>query len=257
MAAVYLYDHTFQRDSKGLIAMPKPLLTDRPVARFERSAAVASFGAGCLFALLLFGLHLVEPELDPTWRFISEYALGSAGWMMTLAFISLAISLLAAAISVVRHIRTILGFTGPVILAVAAAGFLLAAAFETDPITTATDGYTLSGRMHVFGASLDYSPVGMLLTGWALSRTNGWQHLRRPLVITASIAFLLMIGFTAALPPDGHFGPGVYSGLIGRFLLLSYLGWITAVSLAVLRHQRAADLIDNSELHRPLITTSR
>ena len=36
--------------------------------------------------------------------------------------------------------------------------------------------------------------------------------------------FLLMIGFTAALPRDSHFGPGVYTGLIGRLLLLSYLG---------------------------------
>jgi hypothetical protein len=254
---VYLYDQTFQHDSRGLIIIPKPLLPDRSVTRFERSAALASIAAGCLFALLLLGLHLVEPEFDPTWRFVSEYALGSAGWMMTLAFLSLAISLLTAALSVIRHIHTIFGFIGLIILVIAAAGFLLAAAFQTDPITTAADAYTLSGRIHVFGASLDYSPVGMLLTGWALSRTNRWRHLRRPLMITASIAFLLMIAFTAALPPDGHFGPCVYSGLIGRFLLLSYLGWITAVSLAVLRHQRRADLIDNDDLQRPLITACR
>jgi hypothetical protein len=257
MAAVYLHDPTFTRDSKGLITMPKPLLTDRPVTRFEQSAASASFAAGCLFALLLLGLHLIEPEFDPTWRFVSEYALSSAGWMMTVAFLSLAISLLAAALSVVRHIRTIFGLIGLVVLAIAAAGFLLAAAFQTDPISTPADSYTFSGRMHVFGASLDYSPVGMLLTSWALSRTSGWRHLRRPLMITASIALLLMIGFIAALPGDGHFGPGVYSGLIGRFVLLSYLGWITAVSFAVLRHDRHADLIDNNELHRPLIMTSR
>lgn len=254
---VYPYDHRFQHDSRGLIIMPKPLLPDRPVTRVERSAAVASFGASCLFAVLLVGLHLVEPEFDPTWRFVSEYALGGAGWMMTLAFVSLAISLLGAALSVVRHIHTIFGFIGLVILALAAAGFLLAAAFETDPITTAADSYTFSGRMHVFGASLDYSPVGMLLAGWALSRAEGWRHLRRPLMITASIALLLMVGFTAALPRDGHFGPGVHSGLIGRLLLLSYLGWIIAATLAVLRHQRRADLIDNDDLHRPLITACR
>jgi hypothetical protein len=39
----------------------------------------------------------------------------------------------AAALSVVRHIRTIFGFIGLVVLALAASGFLLAAAFETDP----------------------------------------------------------------------------------------------------------------------------
>lgn len=67
---------------------------------------VRAFGApvqvlAVAIALLLLGLHLVEPEFDPTWRFVSEYALGL------------------------------------VILALAACGFLLAAAFQTDPITTA------------------------------------------------------------------------------------------------------------------------
>jgi len=217
--------------------MPKPLLPDRPVTRFERSAALASFVAGCLFALLLLGLHLVEPEFDPTWRFVSEYALGRAGWMMTVAFISLAISLLAAALALVRHVRTIFGYVGLAILALAACGFLLAAAFQTDPITTAPDAYTFSGRMHVLGASLDYSPVGMLLISWALGRTDGWRSLRRPMMIAASIAFLLMIGLVATLPRDGHFGPGVYTGLIGRVALLSYLGWITTVSLGVRKRQ--------------------
>jgi Protein of unknown function (DUF998) len=231
--------------------MAKPLLSDRPVTQFERSAAMASFGAGCLFAVLLVGLHMVEPEFDPTWRFVSEYALGGAGWMMTVAFLCLAISLLTGAVSVVRHIHTILGYLGLVILAVAALGFLLAAAFQTDPITTATDGSTFAGRMHVLGASLDYSPVGMLLTGWALSRTVGWRSLRRPLMIAASVAFLLMIGFTATLPRDGHFGPGVYTGLIGRLLLLSYLGWTTILSLAVLRHERRADYEAPSSTSQP------
>ena len=118
---------------------------------------------------------------------------------------------------------------------------LLAAAFQTDPITTAPDAYSFSGRMHVLGASLDYSPVDMLLITWALGRTDGWRSLRRPMLITASIAFLLMIGLTATLPSDYHFGPGVYAGLIARILLLSYLGWITTVSLAVRRRQRCAN----------------
>jgi len=42
--------------------MPKPLLPDRPVTRFERSAALASFVAGCLFALLLWGSTWSSPS---------------------------------------------------------------------------------------------------------------------------------------------------------------------------------------------------
>jgi hypothetical protein len=63
------------------------------------------------------------------------------------------------------------------------------------------------------------------------------DRLRRPMMIAVSIAFLLMIGLIATLPRDGHFGPGVYTGLIGRVALLSYLGWITIVSLGVRKRQ--------------------
>ncbi len=89
----------------------------------------------------------------------------------------------------------------------------------------------------MLGASLDYSPVGMLLISWALGRTDGWRSLRRPMMIAVSIAIPLMIGLIATLPRDGHFGLGVYTGLIGRVALLSYLGWITIVSLGVRKRQ--------------------
>ena len=66
--------------------MTKPLRPDRPMSNTDRVAAKVSLVAGATLTVLLLGLHLVEPEYDPTWRFVSEYALGHAGWMMTLAF---------------------------------------------------------------------------------------------------------------------------------------------------------------------------
>ena len=213
---------------------------DRPVTRLQRGAALVSLAVGGLFTVLLAGLHLAKPELEPTWRFVSEYALGRAGWMMTCAFISLATSLLAAVVATCRHVHTVAGRIGLVILLVATVGLLIAAGFETDPINTAVDAYTQAGRVHLLGASLDYSPIGMLLTGWALSRTPRWRSLRRPLMITAGISLALMVGFTATLPHDGQFGPDSYTGLVGRFLLLSYLGWIGVVGRAVRRAGQAA-----------------
>jgi len=214
--------------------MTKPLRADRPVAGFERMAARGSLVAGGTFAALLAGLHLLEAEFDPTWRFVSEYALGRFGWLMRVAFGALAISLLGAVISLARHVSTVLGTIGLAIIAIAVVGLLIAAVFVTDPITTAPDAYTVSGRMHVVGASLDWSPIGMLLAGWALSRNaNGRRH-RRALILTAGLTLVLTAAFTAALPHNGQYGPGVYAGLNGRFLLLSYLGWIVTVSRHIL-----------------------
>ncbi|WP_394554755.1 DUF998 domain-containing protein [Agromyces sp. MMS24-JH15] len=36
-------------------------------------------------------LHVLEPEYDPSWRMISEYSLGRHGWVMRLAFVTMAI----------------------------------------------------------------------------------------------------------------------------------------------------------------------
>ena len=217
---------------------PRP---DRPIAGFERGAAWISCYAGGLFVLLLVGLHVIEPEYDPTWRFVSEYALGRFGWVMSVAFSALAVSLLGTVVAVARHVRTVAGYLGLVIIAIAVAGLLIAAVFVTDPITTAPDAYSVSGRLHVLGASLDWSPIGMVLSGWALSRTAGWRRHRRVLLLTAALPVALTLAFTAALPHDGHYGPGVYAGLIGRLMLVSYLGWIVTVSRLVLRLGRTQD----------------
>lgn len=45
-------------------------------------AARLSFAAAATFVVLLAALHLIKPELDPSWGFISEYAIGDNGWIM-------------------------------------------------------------------------------------------------------------------------------------------------------------------------------
>jgi hypothetical protein len=40
--------------------------------------------------VLLLGMHVLKPEIAPSWRFISEYALGDFGWLMHLAFLAFA-----------------------------------------------------------------------------------------------------------------------------------------------------------------------
>lgn len=157
---------------------------------------------------------------------------------MTVAFITLSASLIGTAVSVLRHTRTVAGRLGLVLIGVGALGLLIAAAFTTDPITTPADAHSRSGQLHILGASLDFSPIGMLLVSWSLSRTRRWRSVRPKLMITAGLAAALMVAFAAALPHDGQFGPGVWAGFIGRLLLLSYLGWVATVGWAVLRPTR-------------------
>ena len=51
-----------------------------------------SLWAGITFIILLALLHVIKPDIEPSWNFISEYQVGHFGWLMSLAFVSLALS---------------------------------------------------------------------------------------------------------------------------------------------------------------------
>jgi hypothetical protein len=214
----------------------------KPVSPVQALAARLSITSGGLFVLLLLSLHVLEPEFDPTWRFISEYALGPFGWLMHLAFFLLATSLASAGVvlfpsvrSMVGTIGRMVGYLGLAILGLAAIGILIAAIFTTDPMTTPPAAMTLSGNMHVFGASLDYTPVAALVLSFVLARQPAWRPIRRWLFLTAGVMLLVMVAFLLMLPHDGRFGPGVLAGLFGRFLVVSYFGWLLTVGFHTLK----------------------
>ena len=211
--------------------MARTLVIPPPVTAVERGAAAVSVAAGTTFAILLGTLHVVQPELDPTWRFISEYALGRAGWLMTTAFLALAVSLLSVVVALARQVRTAAGRAGLALLVIASAGLLLAAAFPTDPISVPVEAQTAAGRLHNLGAALDWSPVGMLLLAWSLGRTTTWRPWRSRLLVAAAVPGVLTLVFTAAAAAaGGHFAPGTDAGLAGRLMLVSYLGWFVTIA---------------------------
>ena len=57
----------------------------QPLTAIGKAPARFALGAGLGFALLLALLHVLRPDLDPSWRFISEYAVGSFGYLMIIA----------------------------------------------------------------------------------------------------------------------------------------------------------------------------
>ena len=55
-------------------------------------SARVSFAAAAAFVVLFAVLHVLKPELDPSWRMGSEYAIGDYGWVMRIAMFALALS---------------------------------------------------------------------------------------------------------------------------------------------------------------------
>ncbi|RXZ77579.1 DUF998 domain-containing protein [Paenibacillaceae bacterium] len=211
--------------------MAKPLVVAKPVTVTASKFALVSVFSGTLFFLLLCSLHLLEPEFDPTWRFVSEYALGGFGWMMHLAFGLLAAVQICVGVAIYPQIRTITGYIGLVILGISAIGVLIAAVFVTDPISVSPDNATFNGKMHSIGAMLDYTPVAALLLSISLTRSSAWRPIRIQLFASAGLALVAMVVFILQIPQDGRFGPEVLAGLFGRILIIADLVWLLIVGI--------------------------
>jgi hypothetical protein len=208
------------------------------------AAARLSGGAAAAFVILLAALHLIRPDLDPSWRFISEYEIGDFGWLMSLAFLSLAVSYVALFIAVRPQLRGIGGYIGLVCLLISAAGLTLAAIFTTDPITTNPDAMTTSGQLHSLGGTLGFAmPFASVLVSWSLARHPAWSSARQPLLWAAG---LTAIGFLASIvslmtliPGDGHFGPDVPVGWPLRFEIVTYCVWLIVTAWQALQVRSA------------------
>src|SRR5260370_42298158 len=87
--------NTFER-SKERSSMKNGILT-RDTPKIEVIGARISIAAAVVVLLLLASLHILSPEFDPSFRMVSEYALGHYGWVLSLMFLAWGISSCALA----------------------------------------------------------------------------------------------------------------------------------------------------------------
>ena len=222
--------------------------TTQPVTAISQTAARLSLAGAATFVVLLATLHLIKPELNPSWHFISDYAIGRHGWMMVLAFGSLAFSYVMLTVALRSQLRTIWGRIGLALLLVSAAGLAIAGSFTTDPITASKDAVTSEGKLHNLGGTLGTAmPVAAAFIGWSLARNQAWTSARRPLIWATALALLSFLVSSSSLSimlsqHDGRFGPDVLIGWPNRLEVLAYSVWLTVVAwhAAQLRQQRPA-----------------
>lgn len=209
-----------------------PLATvarEQPSSRYRPRVTVASAAA---FVVLFAMLHLLRRDLNPTWRFPSEYALGSYGWMMVTAFIALALATFTLARTVGSYLTGWRSVAGQAALMVSAVGLLIASVFTTDPSTTPAAQFTSEGKIHGFGATLlTVLPIAIIVLTWAVHRTPAYRSIRRRLTIVGAFAVVASITTAVALAVllsrhGGQPGPGVRAGWFGRVELLADSTWL-------------------------------
>jgi NADH:ubiquinone oxidoreductase subunit 6 (subunit J) len=163
---------------------------------------------------------------------ISEYALGQYGWVLSLMFMSWALSTWALAIAIRSQLKTTAGKIAWWLLVASGFGAAMASVFEINhPL------HDVAGAIGILG------PVSAMMVSVILSRNPLWSAAKRPLLWTANLTWIAVVLFIATLivlmvtykaaggdltTPPKELPPGAI-GLVGyanRFVVgVSSCGW--------------------------------
>jgi hypothetical protein len=198
-------------------------------------AARISFWSAGAFLFILFSLHFIKAETDPSWNFISEYQVGSMGWLMSAAFFFLSTSCLFLIIALWKYLRSIGGIIGLFLLLLSAIGMMIAAFNPTDPINTPLDKVTSQGELHQMGAMLDQIPFAAILISILLIRKHAFWKTNKNLLIAVTLLvlsglILFIVSLYIYMPADRVFGPHVPVGWQNRFMIVTQGVWIMVMA---------------------------
>ena len=200
-------------------------------------AARLSLCATIAVILILLLLHVVKPEFAPSWRFLSEYAIGQNGWIMALCFQIWALSSIALFMALKDEVPTRAGRIGTHLLLVVAASLAVASLFAQDPVTARPEELTPHGSIHAAASMIGIPgiPLAALLISHGFTKHNpAWMSHRKPIMWLAHLTWIslaiMAVYLALAVPRAGGFTPEVWAGWMNRFVVATYLGWQMAIA---------------------------
>lgn len=225
-----------------------PVGATSDVSRIAEPAAWVALLATGATLVLLAALHVLSPEFSPSWRVISEYALGHYGWVLSLMFLCWGISSWALAAALWSEVRTRAGKLGLGFLIVAGIGEAMASVFDV----THEVGHGIAGLLGVVGF-----PIAALLLSVALGQNENWRTARRLLLWLANLSWISVVLLIATLAimtvqmvhvNGGHLPqhapkalpPGVLGldGWADRMIVLTNCAWVAVAGWHVIRTER-------------------
>jgi hypothetical protein len=221
--------------SKERCSMNNGVVT-RDLPEIEVRGALLAMGAAAATLLLLAGLHILSPEFDPSFRMVSEYALGHYSWVLSLMFLAWGISSWALALAIWSQVKTKAGKVGWWFLVMAGLGEALACVFDV----THDPGHSIAGVLGMGGF-----PIAAVLLSVSLGRLHAWRGARSPLLYMANLNWIsvVLLGATLVLmtvqfaqvtgghlpqQAPAHLPAGVlgFDGWADRLIVLSNCLWV-------------------------------
>ncbi len=194
---------------------------------------LASFSLLCLTTL-----HFVSPEFKPSWRMISEYALGKHKGILTTFFITWGLSSILLSVFLWSRVTSPWGTVGVILLFISSIGGIMGGLFD------------VKHKHHGLAALLGVPtlPIAALLIGYNLIQT---PDTKSAFVLASShatwISFVIM-GITMAVMISGFKNSGIpmgpnaetpksvppgviaLAGYANRLLVICYVGWLIVVA---------------------------
>jgi hypothetical protein len=205
------------------------------MASVSTVAAGYSLGATALAAGLVVLLHWLEPEFDPSWRMLSEYALGRYGVLMWAAFLAGGMGVIAVAVGLALSRSAWPASFGLVLVAL---GPLGAAFVDTDPITTPRTKMSRRSNVHAALGSLFILgfPVAATVAGISAARDPAVGPVLAWAAVVPWFALTWFLGTSIRYArPDAQAGPDVCIGWPNRVSMIAYLGWVALATVTILR----------------------
>lgn len=196
-----------------------------------------------LSLLSLLALHIVSPEFKPSWRMISEYALGKHKWLITSFFIFWALASILLAIALWSEVSSIWARIGVILVFTSGVGALMGGLFD------------VKHKHHglAFSLGVPTLPIGALLICYHLIPLENWQEHKISILYSShsiwiSMVFMaismviLMSGYKkTGLPmepgvePPNELPQGVIgvNGYFNRLLVFCYIFWLIVMANAM------------------------
>ena len=197
----------------------------------NRSVLLATAGAAAMLSLaaVIVAMHAIQPQLEPATHFVSEYAYGQLGWLVSLAYVVAGAGALAIASSLGSALSGRWSTASAVCVVLVGIGLIATGLTRIDVVQS--DGSivsTESGMAHELAGYvvlLGLVPAALLLSG-AFSRD---PRLETVAFASRLFAWGLIATFLVAVVSQGMGLAGVGQ----RLFLGTWLAWLVFVGLHV------------------------
>ena len=190
--------------------------------------ALIAIGGIVYFIAAVVVLHFLRPEYNPINHAVSNYAVGTYGFLMTAAFYVLALSVFAMALALFRSVApTNQSRVAMLLLCLAGSGMVVMGIFPGD-VHALHPPATIAGIIHWTAAGISF--LSIMITAFLLSssfkRDVRFQAFKRPcfLLALAMVGALLLYGILALVGWIG-IGQRIYIAVCLLWLLV-LAGWI-------------------------------